>query len=144
VFAYCGAIEAALPLASFEGWKDTGHLIQLQRPAELVSRLNRFVGLVERKEAAISDNQLEACVGQFGLFNRPASVSVRDQHLVLEFPGDHRCWLFAESDIKFVLRTEETNIEFVKDATGKVAGIVIHNSDGSVVKGDHLNGATPH
>jgi pimeloyl-ACP methyl ester carboxylesterase len=43
VFAHAGAIEAAVPFASFEIWKDTGHLIQIQRPAALVSRFNRFV-----------------------------------------------------------------------------------------------------
>jgi pimeloyl-ACP methyl ester carboxylesterase len=144
VFAYSGAIEAALPLAHFEVWKDTGHLIQLQRPAELISRLNRFVALAQRREAAISDKQLEACAGQYELFNHIANVTLKDHHLVLEFPGDPRYWLFAESDVKFFLRTEDTNVEFTKDTTGKAVEIVIRNSDGSTIKGARLNSGSSH
>lgn len=46
VFACSGAIEAAVPLTSFEVWKDTGHLIQIQHPLELVDRFDRFFSQV--------------------------------------------------------------------------------------------------
>jgi pimeloyl-ACP methyl ester carboxylesterase len=100
VFAYSGAIEAALPLASFEIWKDTGHLIQIQRPAELVSRFNRFVALASRKEANLAERKLAEYVGHYKLFNRSATVTLREGHLVLEFPGDPYYWLFAASGNK--------------------------------------------
>jgi 3-oxoadipate enol-lactonase len=132
VFAYSGVIEAALPLASFEVWKDTGHLIQLQRPAELVTRFDRFVALTERKEVHFTDRQLRAYVGWYKLGNRLASVTLKDSRLVVEIPGDPYYWLFAASAGKFFLRTEESEIEFKKDAGGKVAEMVVHNSDGSV------------
>jgi pimeloyl-ACP methyl ester carboxylesterase len=45
VFAFSGAIEAAVPLASLEIWKNAGHLVQIQSPAELVARFDRFVAL---------------------------------------------------------------------------------------------------
>ena len=45
VFAFSGAIEAAVPLASLEIWRNTGHLVQIQRPVELVARFDRFVAL---------------------------------------------------------------------------------------------------
>jgi len=134
VFAYSGAIEAALPLASFEVWKDTGHLIQLQRPAELVARFNRFVSLTERKEVHLTDHQLGTYVGWYKLGNRLASVTLKDSRLVVEIPGNPYYWLFAAAAGKFFLRTEETEIEFTKEAGGKVAEMVVHNSDGSVIR----------
>jgi 3-oxoadipate enol-lactonase len=134
VFAYSGAIEAALPLASFEVWKDTGHLIQLQRPVELVTRFNRFVALAERKEVHFTDRQLRAYVGWYKLGNRLASVTLKDSRLCVEIPGNPYYWLFAASAGKFFLRTEETEIEFTKETGGKVAEMVVHNSDGSVIR----------
>jgi len=134
VFAYSGAIEAAVPLASLEVWKDTGHLIQIQRPVELAARFNRFVSLVERPEIALTDRQLGVYVGRYKLFNRAGTLTLKDRHLVLEFPGDPYYWLFAASETRFFLRTDETEIEFQKNAGGKVVEMVIHNGDGSVVR----------
>ena len=119
VFAYSGAIEAAVPLASFEIWKNTGHLIQIQRPAELISRFNRFVALASRKEANVSETKLAAYVGHYKLFNRSANVALREGHLVLEFPGDPYYWLFAASETKFFLRTEERKSNFKRTRKAK-------------------------
>ena len=134
VFAYSGAIEAALPLASFEVWKDTGHLIQIEKPAELVTRFNQFVPLVERKETHLIDEQLRVYIGKYGLGNRFASVTLRDHRLVVEIPGDPYYWLFAASESRFFLRTEKTEIQFEKDAAGAVTEMVVYNSDGSVIR----------
>jgi pimeloyl-ACP methyl ester carboxylesterase len=134
VIAYSGAIEAAVPLASFEVWKNTGHLMQIQKPAELMARFNRFVSLVERPEAAITEQQLRANVGTFKMFDRSGTVSLKDHRLVLEYPGDPYYLFFAASDTKFFLRTDETEFEFLKDPTGKVVEMIIHNSDGSVIR----------
>ena len=135
VFAYSGAIEAALPLASFEIWKDTGHLIQIQRPVELVARFDRFVALAFRKELSVSEAKLAEYVGRYKLFNSTTTVALREGHLILEVPGGPYDWLFAASESKFFLRTEETEIEFQKGMDGIVTGITIHNNDGSVVQG---------
>jgi len=134
VFAYSGAIEAAVPLASFEVWKDTGHLIQLQRPTDLVARFNRFVALAVRKEVTLTDRQLGALVGWYKLGNRLASVTLKNNRLLVEIPGNPYYWLFAASETKFFLRTEETEIEFKKDSGGKVIEMIVHNSDGSVIR----------
>ncbi len=140
VFAYSGAIEAALPLASFEIWKDTGHLIQIQKPTELVSRFNRFVALAERKEAGVDKRNLAEYAGSYKVSGRLAQVTVREGHLVVEIPGTPYYWLFATSETRFFLRTEETEIEFQKDASGNVAEMVVHNSDGSVERFPRLDG----
>jgi len=66
-------------------------------------------------------------------------VKLREGHLVLEYPGDPYCWLFAASETKFFLRTEETEIEFQKGTGGIVAGMTIYNSDGSVFQGSRTD-----
>jgi hypothetical protein len=124
-------------------WKDTGHLIQIQKPSELVTRLNRFVTLAERREMSLTAAQLTAYVGQYKLGNLPTSVTLKENHLVLEIPGQPYYWLFASSETKFFLRTEETEIEFKKDATGKVATMIVHNSDGSVIRCPRVSTGTP-
>jgi pimeloyl-ACP methyl ester carboxylesterase len=61
VFAYAGAIKAAVPLASLEIWKDAGHLIQIQCPSAVVARFNRFADLAMRNEANLTEHTLEEC-----------------------------------------------------------------------------------
>ena len=73
VIAYAGAIEAALPIAFFEVWKDTGHLIQFEHPAELVERLHRFARLADRKEVAVKPAVLNSYLGKYKFFNRSIS-----------------------------------------------------------------------
>jgi 3-oxoadipate enol-lactonase len=131
VFAHSGAIEAALPVASIEVWKDAGHLIQIQRPAEVVSRFNRFFQLATREEITMDEHKLATYTGEYNCFNRHSRVSIKDDHLVLEIPGDPYYWLFAASETKFFLRTEETQIEFHKNAAGKIVDMIIHNNDAS-------------
>ena len=143
VFAYSGAIEAALPLAAFEVWKDTGHLIQIQRPEKLASRFDRFVALVERKEADVSEAQLAPYAGRYKLFAREATVTLRDHRLVLEVPGDPYYWLFAASASRFFVRTDESELEFQKDASGKVIEMTLHNTDGSTVHCPRVGGIAP-
>jgi 3-oxoadipate enol-lactonase len=139
VFAFSGAIEAGLPMVTFEVWKDTGHLIQIQRPAELVTRFNRFVSQADRKEFPLTDSQLAVYVGHYTVFNRSGTVSMKDHHLVLEFPGDPYYWLFPSSETKFFLRTDDGDIEFVKDASGKVVEMALRYSDGAVIHCARLN-----
>jgi len=142
VFAYAGAVEAAVPLASFEIWKDTGHLIQLQRPAELVARFNRFVGLATRQEANVTERTLAEYVGQYKIYNLNASVTLRAGHLFLNIPAGPERWLFAASETRFFLRTHETEIEFRKGTEGIVTGMTIYQSDGRVVQGARTDAAS--
>lgn len=92
VFAYSGAIEAAVPLASFEVWKDTDHLVQIQKPVELVARFNRFFSLATREEVDLAERKLAIYTGQYTCFNGPCSVMLRDKHLVFEISGEPHYW----------------------------------------------------
>jgi pimeloyl-ACP methyl ester carboxylesterase len=132
VFAYSGAIVAAAQLASLEIWKGAGHLIQLQKPVQLVDRFNRFYSLVTRTEASLSEAQLAAYVGKYSCFGHPDPMTLKEQRLVFEIPGEPYYRLFAASEFRFFLRTEETEMEFKKDASGKITEMVVYNDDGSV------------
>ncbi len=144
VFAYSGAIEAAVSLSSLEVMKDAGHLIQIQRPAELVTRFNKFVRQVERREFALSDSQLSAFAGRYKLFNDAATIDLKDHHLVLGFSGAPSYLLFAASETKFFMRNDDAEVEFVKDASGKILEMAVHTSDGKVIHCPRLDASTPH
>jgi pimeloyl-ACP methyl ester carboxylesterase len=58
VIAYAGAIEAALPIVFMEVWKDCGHMIQMERPDDLVMRLQRFSALADRRETSVPQETL--------------------------------------------------------------------------------------
>jgi hypothetical protein len=50
-------------MATLKIWKDTGRLIQIERPADLVARFNRFVALADRKEANLGECKLAEYMG---------------------------------------------------------------------------------
>lgn len=134
VFAYSGAIESAVPFASFEVWKSAGHLIQLQKPSELVARFDRYYTLATRKELPLTKAELEPFAGTYSCFNRPDTVSIREGRLVFEVPGDPYYWLSASSTSEFFMRTEQTEISFGKNTSGKVIEMIVHNDDGNVFR----------
>lgn len=133
VIAYAGAIEAALPIAFFEVWKDTGHLIQLERPAELVERFDRFARLADRKEATVAPVILRKYPGQYKFGNRSIRISLRENRLALELPDTPGKPLFAATANRFFVRTTPTEFQFAQDAAGTVTELVIYNSDGNTI-----------
>jgi 3-oxoadipate enol-lactonase len=143
VFAYCGAIEAAVPLGSFEVVKDAGHLIQIQRPAELLKDFNQFVSLAERKEFSLTDSQLQEFAGEYRIGPRMGTLTLKDHRLIMEIPGDPYYWLFPSSETKFFLRTENTELEFVMNGQ-RATEMVVHNSDGTVNHCPRVDTAAPH
>ena len=133
VIAYAGAIEAALPIVSFEVWKDCGHLIQLQRPADLLERFNRFVVLADRREVLVAASTLRDFVGEYKFGNRAIAVSLKENRLWLGFPDMPEKPLFAASDSRFFVRTTSTEFQFERDTAGKITKLVIFNAAGNKI-----------
>jgi pimeloyl-ACP methyl ester carboxylesterase len=133
VHAYCGAIEAALPVVAREVWPNAGHLIELELPAELVARFDRFVKLTERKEISLSSMVLRRYAGQYKVSRLVLTVSLDGNRLVLHNPGSPDQRLFAASESRFFLRSKDVEIDFQKDLSGNVTQMLVHNSDGSQV-----------
>ena len=133
VFLYSGAVMAAAPLARYEVWKDTGHMIQLQKPKELTERLDRFATIALRKDVDVPEAKLKEYIGQYTCFDHPSTVMLMEHQLVFEFPGTPYIWLFPASETRFFLRTTAAEIEFNKDG-GTVTKMIIHNSNGSMIE----------
>ena len=93
---------------------------------------NQFVSLVERKEISLTDSQLREFAGEYRVGPRNGTVSLKEHRLVMEIPGDPYYIMFPESGTKFFLRTENTELEFVMQGQ-KVTGMIVHNSDGTVI-----------
>lgn len=74
VIAYAGAIEAAVPIVFLEVWKDAGHLLQLERPGEIVERFRKFALLADRPEASVPPDALRPLAGEYAFGNRTIAV----------------------------------------------------------------------
>lgn len=134
VIAYAGALEAELPIALFEVWQDSGHMIQLEHPSQVVERFQRFARLADRSEVAVATAVLQKYAGSYRFFNRSIRISLRDRHLALELPDLPAKPLFAATNDRFFVRTTETEFEFHADARGKISELVIYNADGNTLR----------
>jgi 3-oxoadipate enol-lactonase len=134
VVAYGGAIEAALPIVSFEVWKNCGHLIQLEKPSELVARLQRFAAIADRREEVVPAAELRTLAGKYKFFNRSLAVSLKNDRLWLGLPDTPDKPLFAASNSRFFVRTSETEFQFERDPAGDIVKLVIFNADGNKIE----------
>ena len=134
VHAFAGAVQAAVPIVRREVWKDDGHLLQLEKPQELVERLKAFIGLAERKTVPLPEARLQGCVGTYSFLNAPANVGEKGGHLVLRLNGDADIILFAESESRFFVRTTGTEVQFERDAAGKAVAMLIKNVGGAPIR----------
>jgi 3-oxoadipate enol-lactonase len=134
VIAYAGAVEAALPIVCFEVWKNCGHLIQLEKPADLVSRFQRFAALADRREASVPSTELRDLAGEYKFFNRSIAISFKNNRLWLGLPDSTDKPLFAASNSRFFVRTTETEFQFERDSTGRIVKLVIFNADGNKIE----------
>jgi len=135
VHTYAGAIEVSLPVVLREVWKDDGHFIQLEKPDDLVKRIDRFSARIALKEVPLPAATLESYAGQYRIApGLNARIAVDHQYLRLEAPGFAYQRLFAASPTQFFTRSVEWEIHFEKAANGAVSEIVIRNPDGSTVR----------
>jgi hypothetical protein len=130
-------------LASFEIWKETGHLIQLQNPRRLVSRFRDFLALAERREVNLPAPVLDRYVGAYALSKSSVRILRTEGRLILEIPGQPYYRLFAASNSRFFMRTEPTEIEFVPAKTGRISHMIIFNSDGTTISSRRIDSPLP-
>ena len=101
VQAYAGAIEAGIPGARREVIAGAGHLIQLEKPAELARDVESFID--EHPVATIPPGALGRLVGTYekALFGLDAEFRLQGARLVLHVPTERDLPLFASSDSTF-------------------------------------------
>ncbi len=133
VQAFGGAIQAGIPGARREIVKGAAHLIPLEKPEYLTDRIGGFIETHPR--LSVPASLLETYAGQYNLWGK-STVTLRNGRLFLQMPAEPEFPLFPVSDSKFktFMWTQDAEIEFVKDASGKISQLIITAEDGTVTK----------
>ena len=132
VHAYCGAINAGIRESARSVVKDAGHFIQLEKPEEVLTRVDRFAQRVERKQAILSTEVLNSYAGQYKLGETVLTMVVEGNHLVGQIEGEGDFLFFPEAQSKFYARLQEAEIEFEKDSSGKIIQMVIYQAGAAI------------
>lgn len=130
VHAHAGAIQAGIWGSRRDVVPGAGHLVPLEEPVELVARIESFIG--KHRVATVSAGALAPLAGRYRIWGNPAEVAVQEGRLVLRIPTEKEIPLFPRSDSKFfTMLWGETEIEFVRDASGAVVAFDM-TRDGTV------------
>jgi 3-oxoadipate enol-lactonase len=121
VHAQSGAIQAGIWGSRREVIAGVGHLVPLEAPADLNSRIAAFVEM--HRVVTVPRETLATYVGRYEIWGSTAEVALRDGRLTLTLPAEKELPLFASSETAFfMIIWGETEIEFTKDAAGAVTG----------------------
>jgi 3-oxoadipate enol-lactonase len=130
VHAHSGVIHAGIWGSRRETLKDCGHLILLEKPEELTTKITNFV---EKYQVVnVPANALASYTGRYKVnMNGEGEILVHDGRLMLHLPAEKDLPLFPVSESKFLLLVVDVELQFVKDANGMVTGLDT-NQDGKV------------
>jgi len=132
-----GAIIFALTNDTVSGPINAGDLVQLEQPEIVMEKLTNFVDRQQRVAVDVPADVLQSYVGTYAWRDRGLTVSLDNGHLVGQAPGQANAPLFAESQTKFFFRTADVEVEFTKNAAGRVTRAVIYQ-DGEVIKAGRM------
>lgn len=108
------------------------HLLNNQIP------LTKIEPKKERKEIAVKPGLLDAYLGEYQLTpNIVLAITKEGNLLFIQATRDSRQRLHAEAETEFFLTEEDTQVSFVKDATGKVTHLILH-TQGQHIKADKI------
>jgi 3-oxoadipate enol-lactonase len=133
VHTQTGAIEEGIAGAQRDVIINSGHLVQLEQPDIVLEKLTRFVDWQERKTVTVPPETLRAYAGQYNSTDGLVTIALDGGHLTMQMPGQSAFPLYAESASKFFLKVSEVEIEFTKNAAGKVTQAVVYQ-DGAATK----------
>ncbi len=133
VHAVAGAVEEGIAGSQRDVVINAGHLVQLEQPDIVLEKLTNFVDRQERKTVEVPVEVLKTYAGTYNAGNRGLTVAFEDGRLSAQAPGQASAPLFAESQTKFFFRTSDVEVEFVKNAAGKVTRALIYQ-DGETIK----------
>jgi pimeloyl-ACP methyl ester carboxylesterase len=131
VHAQSGAIEAGIPGAQRDILNNAGHLIQVEAPAVFVEKLGEFVDLQERQGIEVPAAILQSYAGKYGAGPFEMTVTLKDGQLLLQTPGVPPLPMFAESQTKFFMKNFQVEVEFIKEAAGKITQAIVYQSGDS-------------
>ena len=137
VHAHAGAIEAGIPGAERDIIINAGHLVQVEQPDILMEKLETFIDLQERKTVNVPAEVLQTYTGLYNAGQGVVTIGLEGGHLTMQVPGQAVFPLFAKSPSKFFLRVADVEIEFHKNAAGKIANAIIYQ-DGETLKAPRM------
>lgn len=107
-----------------------------------IAKVYDFKGLYRsrpNKELKISDAVLQTYKGRYKLTPEAIlTVSKEGKQLFIQLTGDDKIPVFAEAINKFYLKVIDAQLEFVKDANGKIIKVILYQ-DGSANPAMKLN-----
>lgn len=87
----------------------------------------------ERQAATVAPDQLSQYEGVYELAPTFAiTMRVRDGRLMTQATGQQEFELFSESKDRFFLKVVDAQVEFTRDASGKVTGLILHQGGRSM------------
>jgi CubicO group peptidase (beta-lactamase class C family) len=88
----------------------------------------------ERKAVPVASSVLDKYAGEYRFQQPPTSFIIANENgkLTAQRNAEPKTELFAESETKFFLKTEDIQFTFVKDANGAVTGLIVHQGDGTL------------
>jgi 3-oxoadipate enol-lactonase len=137
VHAQAGAIESGIGGSERDIIINAGHLVQIEQPEILMEKLAPFIELQERKSVEVALGTLRSYVGRYNAGRGVITIGMDEGHLTMQGPGQAAFALFAESQTRFFLRVAETEIEFMKDASGQVNRAILRQ-DGETIKAPRM------
>ena len=102
---------------------------QLEKPNEVAKGLENFADRCARKQATVSSQLLKSYAGQYKFGDRVLTLTVEGNHLLGQIDGEGGYFFYPESQSRFYSRVQQTDIEFQKDSSGKVSGVVIDQAE---------------
>jgi CubicO group peptidase (beta-lactamase class C family) len=95
-------------------------------PARVFARTNKPLPS-PRKVAAVDPKIYDLYIGEYELAPTfTLTISKRDNRLFSRATGQPEAELFPESETRFFLKVVDAQIEFVKDETGRVTGLILY------------------
>jgi hypothetical protein len=108
------------------------HLVDPQIP------LAKFEAKKERKEITVDPGVLDAYAGEYQLAPNFVLAITREGSLMfLQATGQSRVRLRPEAETEFFISEVDAQVSFVRDATGKVSHLILHQG-GQNQKGDRI------
>ena len=132
VHAYCGAINAGIRESARVVIREAGHLIQMEKPEEIVKRLDRFSSRAARTRVTLPPEVLQSYAGRYKTGDTVLTLTIEGGHLLGRIAGAGDFLFFPGSKTDFFARLQDVDIGFEKGANGKVTQMVVRQAGTTV------------
>lgn len=88
----------------------------------------------ERKAITVASSVLDRYVGEYEFQYSPTTFKITNENgkLTGRRSTEPKTEMFAESETKFFLRTEDIQFTFIKETNGAITGLIVDQGDGTL------------